>query len=349
MVIAMRPPLAPPEPPPRAAPCRPGAGAPLALAAALLALAACDADLDPQYRVTDLRLLAVRAEVEGSTRADAFPGDTLALEALVANPLGRAPLTVTWYGCPPRADELVLPCVDPEFLRDPQRLARAATADAGAPAPRVIALGAGEALSLRIPALGEPGPASVEAALGFVVRRALERATYRCLLYAELPVVAVAEAGGRRQLALKLLRVTPSEADLAALGASELAGAYLPNVNPEARHVLHAPLGTGGCAGGAVLESGPFPASPTLLCGVPASGSSQAYDQCGPDGPEPTVEDLDWQWYLTAGELPEFDGIGNATGGSVELFPPAQPFTLWAILRDGRGGETWSRFELAAP
>jgi len=73
---------------------------------ALLALGACIDDLAPQYRVTDLRILAVRAEVppaaaDAASFADPMPGETLRLEALVANPLGHAPVTVTWYGCWP--------------------------------------------------------------------------------------------------------------------------------------------------------------------------------------------------------------------------------------------------------
>jgi hypothetical protein len=46
------------------------------------------------------------------------------------------------------------------------------------------------------------------------------------------------------------------------------------------------------------------------------------------------------------GEFPEFSGLGNATGSDVEYTRPAGAFTLWVILRDGRGGAGWKTYAL---
>jgi hypothetical protein len=66
------------------------------LAAAVLSLStvlACGEDLDPGSRVTDLRVLAVRAD-----RPFAQPGEKVTLEALAHDPLGR-PISWGWAAC----------------------------------------------------------------------------------------------------------------------------------------------------------------------------------------------------------------------------------------------------------
>jgi hypothetical protein len=75
---------------------------------------------------------------------------------------------------------------------------------------------------------------------------------------------------------------------------------------------------------------------------------------CGPDGPlrpppeEPDEpESLSWQWYVTDGEFLDVGPVGNATGGTIEFRRPPGPFTIWGILRDGRGGEAWVRRDIA--
>jgi hypothetical protein len=300
-------------------------------AAILLALAACDTDFDPQYLVRDLRVLSLSSHVDGSSLADGRPGDTVVLEALVANPVGRAPVTISWYGCAPTASEALPPCADPDFLRDPGRLATD---------ERILPLGTGESISVAVPDIG--------AALGFVVDVALDEPSFQCRLYAEMPVVAVVEAGDARELAVKRVRLTPKIEDLAR-DAPSLVGAYVQNVNPSVLDVLRAPAGSGFCAGGTAIDEPPFPAGDAVLCGIAASGSVQTFNQCGPAGErDATSEDLTWQWYVTAGEFPEMDGVGNATGGAVDFTRPAVPFTLWAILRDGRGGVAWARRDLPA-
>lgn len=315
-----------------------------ALLAAPLLLVACDTDFDPQYRVEDLRVLALRANATGSLSADVRLGDTLSLEALFFAKAADLPgLTVTWYGCVPGASELLLPCEDPELLAHPERLAAAAAAP---PATRVVELlGAcrpadpDDACGITVPL---PQPAAVQAALDFV----MGLATFPCRPYAELPVVALVEAGGRSALALKTVRIVPTDAELAQRG---LEVRQVLNLNPEIFMVVRAPDAPGSCDGGTpIADPGGFPAGPTVLCAL-SSSAPQELRTCGPGGLEPpSNEAYDWQWYVTAGEFPDEGGIGNATGREIDFVRPAGAFRLWTILRDGRGGVGWLHQDLAA-
>jgi hypothetical protein len=299
---------------------------------ALLALGACIDDLEPQYRVTDLRILAVRAEVEGTGWADAVPGDRVRLEALLANPLGRAPVEVAWYGCWPDLGggrlptDAFLPCLDEAVLRDP---------DALASAPGVFSMGTGATVTWDVPGPSDPAVAAVLASLGQVPP------AYACRLYLELGVVTVVRSGDRREIAVKRLRVTPA--------TSDPEPGYVRNANPAIGDVLRA-SSEEGCASGAPVEDPPFPAARTFLCGFSGLDAAQEVNLCGPDGViGRDAESLTWQWYVTAGEFPEVGGVGNATGDSPEFEATAAPFTLWVILRDGRGGVAWETYPGVAP
>ncbi len=319
--------------------------APLALALA----AACDTNFSPQYLVEDLRILAVRAQVAGSLAADADLGDTVRLSALVANPRGRAPLRVRWATCIPDGTEALPPCLDANALRDLDRL----LAD-----PRVVALGEGTEIEVTVP--------EIAGAFDRIIARAEADPAYACSLYLELPVLVVAEAGGERQLAVKRVRLTPrSETE-----GTDLAGAYVTNSNPVPLAVRRVPEDGVPCAEGVPVlvpcwdasscdgaECGPdgycaaaFPEGRGVLCARPDPGAADPpYNQCAPDGARtPFFESLDWQWYVTAGRFPGFSGVGNATGDDVDFEPPDGAFTIWAILRDGRGGEAWLAREVPA-
>lgn len=319
----------------------------LTAAAALLALAgaaACNTGFAPQYRVEDLRILAVRTHVQGSAAADLRPGDTLVLEALVANPTGRAGLAVDWYGCLPAASERLAACEDASLLADPARLASA---------PGVLSLGSGG------PPAADPAPPSFVTSIAvsvaatpellegtrFVADRARSDPNYRCKLWAELPVVAVARADGRELVAVKRVRVWPTDAQLSAAGFTPAQELENLNLNPAITGVVRAPADRDACTGGAAVDAGPFPAGETVVCG--ASDAGQRFDVCRPG--EPVTEDaeeMSWQWYVTAGEFPEFDGIGNADERDVDFVRPGGAFMLWAIVRDERGGVAWEGFPI---
>lgn len=298
----------------------------LAAPALLLALA-CNTGFEPQYRVRDLRILGVRAQVVGSSSADASPDDTLQLEALVANPLGRAGLAVRWFVCAPPDGASVPPCLEPELLGDPDRLAAAAGVFE---LPR--GTGTGERPpELSLASLPPEARQGLETALQAARDLAAAQPTYQCRLYVEVPLVVVAAAEGRREVAVKRVRLVPPPPW----------GAYAPNANPAVEDVERAPQNPDACLGGASLGPAGFPAGRTVLCGVGDAPGS--YSVCGPDGPEATAyEHQSWQWFTDHGTFPEFDdGVGNATGKHVDFDRPAGEFTLWVVLRDGRGGESW--------
>lgn len=294
---------------------------------ALLA-AACNSGFDPQYRVVDLRILAARSEVVGSGSADAAPGDTLRLEALVANPLRRAPLSVRWFVCAPSAPDEIAACRDPELLRDPDALALQ---------PGVVEVAQGEAVTVALPDVAE--------ALNRAIELASRSPTFQCRLYVEVLVVVVAEAEDQRDVAVKEVRLVPLPGSL----PTGVESHYTVNFNPAIGEVVRDPLDADRCAGGSPLAPDPFPAGQTVLCGRPAPGAAGPYNECDPSGaPSPVLEFLFWQWYVTDGEFPEFDGIGNAVGESVDFGRPQGAFTIWVILRDGRGGVDWVRRDVVA-
>lgn len=300
---------------------------PLLLAAAILS-AACNVDVDPQFRVKDVRILAVRARQSAAplVLADASPGDTLLLDALVANPLDRPGLTVDWFVCLPPASDAVSPCADLATLEDPTRLAPLAAG----PDPTVLVLPPGPSTQLSIPALTD--------ALGWVIRKAVAQPTYACRTYAEVVVVVVAAAGGKRAVAVKTVRVKPPPADITGAGLPDL---YVLNHDPAAADVFRAPADPDACTGGTALAAAPFPAGRTTLCATYDPRSVETYNVCDPGAVTPRDESLGWQWYVTDGDFPDAGGVGNATGDHLDFTRPPGAFTLWAILRDGRGGDDW--------
>jgi len=319
-----------------------------ASALALLALAAsagCNANFAPQYLVQDLRILAIRSAVVGDASstpaADAAPGERLRLTALVANPAGRAPLVARWLTCLPTGTDRLPPCLDPALLREPERLA----ASEG-----VLLLAEGEGLL----AIEEDVPPAVAGALATLVDQAAAEPALQCRLYLELPVVLDVRAGDRRELAVKRVRLVPSP--------EPFADAYLANRDP-ALDSARIDSGDGDACGGGdpvaiacsapaacpglACDAGgvcgvPFPAGRHTLCGRPGVGSIGTFEQCSPDGARTSFfESLSWQWYATGGTFDGTGSVGNATGASIDFTRPAGPFTIWAIVRDGRGGEAW--------
>lgn len=307
------------------------------LALCVLALAACSPSFEPQYLVTDLRILGIRAEADGGPTADPIPGATVVLRALVANPRARPGAIVRWYACVPSASDATAPCADAAMLGDPARL----LAD-----PRVLQIGAcspdpgGECgVAVTLP--------DVTAAIAYALSTAARDPAYACRPYVEWPVLAVGQAAGRQVFALKRIRIVPTAAQLAAQGISQT---YVPNVNPDVTSVVRSRPTWGTCAGGVPVVPGPFPAGETTLCAGASPGAAEDFTACGPAGERSTTrENAAWQWFVTAGKFPEFsDGIGNASRNEPRFERPAGAFTLWVVVRDGRGGEGWVRSDIGA-
>lgn len=322
-----------------------------------LLLAGCNTGFAPQYLVTDLRLLAVRSEVVGAPgdtpSADADLGETVRLSALVANPRGRAPLTVTWATCLPTGTEALPACLDPALLRAPERLLAS---------PDVVVLGRGEglvSLDVAVPDL--------TLAIDALIARARAEPAYQCRLYAELPVVVIAEAEGRREIAVKRVRIAPTRE----VQNTELAGAYLVNLDPGVRSLELDPADEDACLGGAPVAKrcatdadceavgcggdgwcvAAWRTGRATVCGRTVPSSVGPFNQCAPDGSRTAFfESLEWQWYATGGSFETGRTSGNATGSAVEFTRPSGSFTIWALVRDGRGGVGWlARDVPAAP
>lgn len=334
--------------------------------AALLA-SGCNVDAPKQYLVPDLRVLAVRAQVVPATTLAADPqmgatmtgttlspsgGETVQLEALVANPLNRATPTIEWYTCDPQTfANPKPPCFDDAWLGNPSAFATATPADG------VYALGSANPATLAL----ATAPQTLRQAIlqAFWDRVALMLRKPDCDLYVGLQIVVVVRSEGVTEVAVKRVRVVADATLLPYLPNDK----YVPNLNPVAG-ALQANPGvvdtcTGGvplanactpatasvdCAGGACGANGrcALPGGPVTLCAA-ASPPEQAAYSCPPDGSAPTLypETLQWQWYVTAGEIAGTGFQGNATGDHIDLTPPGGAFTLWAILRDGRGGTDW--------
>ncbi len=334
--------------------------------AALAALGGCNTNFAPQYLVRDLRILAARAEVEGNTSLDASDPDTgesVRLTALVANPEGLPDLVVRWKACLPPADlrAEISPCLDPAVLRDPSLLEGRND---------VVDLGTGESIVVAIPPELQP-------VLQALIDRASATPSYACTLYAELPVLAVASAGGRSRMSVQSVRLTPWREVL----GTKLQEAYARNRNPGLTAIRAGATDPDACSDGTEITrscavasdcggsvpcvlSGPpgGPSAPgqcadplppagmtVALCPRPSEGSVQVYKQCNADGTRiEYLEDLSFQWFTTAGTLKEtggssLGGSGNVTGTDVTFEAPAVPYTLWVIVRDGRGGTGWIR------
>ena len=314
----------------------------LLLAAA--ALAACNTGFEPQYRVRDVRILAISSHAQGSNAADVLPGDTLVLKALVANPLNRVGLTVDWVACLPQQSEALSPCLDQAYLRDPASLVAAVGT-----VPGVVSLGSCTCSSESCTsAVSFPLP-DVTAALEFAIYAAQVEPTFECRLYAQLVVVAIASAEGHASTSYKRVQIKPTAAELAA-ASPPVSDRYVLNLNPTVGDVRRNPTDPDACIGGDTVMGGgaalPFPAGQVVLCGRGGDGSIGTYDLCDPGGgTDPASESLDWQWYVTEGEFPdEGGGVGDARGGHVTFQRPAGGFKLWTIVRDGRGGVDWAAY-----
>jgi hypothetical protein len=307
----------------------------------LLLLAACSLGGPQQYRVPDLRILAIRDWVGTTAFADADAGDTVNLEALVANPRGRAGVAVQWYGCAPWTGGPLPGCLDPQRLAHPETLAAA---------PGVLALGGGpvaagiSSTSTVAVALGAL-QAVVGPALDALVASAEADPSLRCRLFIEVPVVAVASAEGVTEVAVKRVRLSPT----AQIRGTALEGIYVLNTNPAIGSFYVNPASGGTCSSGTPIAS-PLPSGEVTLCATLNAGSIQTFNQCQTDGTFTGVDEtMEFQWYVSAGDVAGTSFDGNATDDDLKITPVSGPFTLWAILRDGRGGTSWAVLDLAGP
>jgi hypothetical protein len=326
-----------------------GARAALGGGLALLLGASCVSGFDRNDQiVTNLRILGVRGEVEGSNDlADADVGDTVDLSALLAYPPATGTVTVTWLTCIPLPNRTTTPCTDEGLLRDPPSLIGM---------PGVLTLGTGPSIQVVV-------PDEVQPLLDATLALADQQASAECSLFIELPLIVIAQASDHEVFTTsKSLRLSPYHQ---IEGSSDPNYQYQPNLNPSIDALFLDPPARDTCAGqpvaqtcltaadcgGAACTDGvcPFPDGPQSVCAhIPDTG--ELVTRCGLDGPidmkpeQPTVT-----WYATAGSIGGFSSP-RGTGGGSDLAsrtytnfarPPDGPFTLYAVVRDGRNGEAW--------
>ncbi|MET0411340.1 MAG: hypothetical protein ABW217_08580 [Polyangiaceae bacterium] len=294
---------------------------PLTLLACAMTLG-CQADiLDPGSRVTSLRVLALRAD-----SPYAAPGDTVTLETLSYDPLGR-PLDWAWAACENPATSDVEGC-----------LAKVA-AEAQNGASPLIARGEGlDSLELTIPSttLDALPPEALPAAMVGVVSVACPGAIEIERSLAGLPLRCMDETGSELALdeyVIGLKRIFVRTADR--------------NQNPAIERVT--------------FDGEDWPEDEVKEVD-PCPTDGNTYDDCKvgkhslaafvtPDSFESGVdefgreygESLVVQYYATEG-LFEFEvriGEEPETGWAARSGASGSELTLWFVARDNRGGVSW--------
>jgi hypothetical protein len=266
------------------------------------------------------------------------------LTALIGNPQGLNPVRVVWRTCIPELREAVSPCLDEKYLRDPEGLEKH---------PDVIVLGEGERIEVTIPTLVGP-------LLQSLIDRARSKPEYACSPYVSLPVLITVSGGDQVQRAFKRVRLAPYRA----LDKVYPPSKYVRNLNPVIQGLRRNPTHRSECYGGdrmsqfcqsdadcagAVCSHGlcasPIPHEEQIICSHMGDGSSQIFNECNADGTTRRYyEAMRYQWYATGGSLRQAEDSSDAPSGRrVRFVPPDGPYTLWLIVRDGRGGEHWMR------
>jgi hypothetical protein len=334
------------------------------LAGAAAFAASCESGFDRNDQIVNsLRILGVAEHVDngdGVDWADAEVGDTVELDALVANPANAPDLTVTWLACLPTLTATTTPCIDDAVLRDPVNNLIPLAAN---PSSGVVELGVGASVSYTVPAEAQP-------LLDSLVARADGSANAECAVYVAATIIVIAQSSdGEVFTASKDLRLAPWSKT--GPGATDSAlQYYIRNSNPHIT-ALDIPTDRTACAGQTLVAScetdadcggaagscspdhwcppAPFPDGNQVICGQIPDADVQTYYQCGLNGPTGTLMELPRiTWYQTAGTQASVSNSGP-TGGdpdlasrTFEMFTrPAGPFTLYGVVRDGRDGENW--------
>lgn len=315
-----------------------------ALLIAAAGLLGCESGFDRNDQIVNsLRILGVGAHVDDTTGlgydwADADVGDTVHLQALVANPGGLSTVTITWLACFPIPGQSQ-PCTDPAYLRDPRDVKYLAQD----PSTGVALLGQGETIDYTVPQELKP-------LRDQLLARADASVNAECALYQPIPLLVIAEdsSNGAVFAAVKNVRLSPWKDQ----GSSPHYAYYVRNVNP-AIQGFYIPTSDANCDGQSLTGGGTFPDGSQSIC--LALAPSDSYYTCGLQGPQidhpddaPNVpEQPDVTWYMTGGSLSGYPAPMNGSGGSVtsrtytHFTRPAGPFTIYGVVRDHRDGETW--------
>ena len=301
------------------------------LALVLAAATGCDREFAPPTLVDKLRILGARA-----APPEIRPGRVAALEGLVVDPSrpGRT-FSLFWLACDPDPYNLNRgTCTDLSLFEDPSASLDLST---GELPPGLRGVGLDDRAAYAAPAgtfdvLEPEDPRRAEGTVAQVLMLAVGEPVSPLATQEELARVFERVRAKETQAAVGVFRVRVSES-------------AAPNQNPELVEVRY---GDDAPPPGAhvLLEAG---ANVPLQVSV-SEASLETYTQQAPQGAEEKVEGMRVSWYSTSGrftqekfvlgsELPmEFEAPGP---GRPEDVPEGRGGTLWAVLRDPRGGVAW--------
>ena len=300
----------------------------------LLFVFGCDYGFKPETLVADMRVLGIR-----STPADLSPGETARLEALTPDPTGQ-PTTVLWLGC--EADPFNLnrtACADTQLLDNPGSLAGA---DGGLP-NGVSVIGFNTSAAYRtspglFDVLPSGDPRRQTGTVGQVVAITVAEAVSPVATREELQALFDRVQRKDVKAIVALFRVVISE-------SSER------NSNP-----VVGPLTLDGVAWPDGARVAVKPGAPVTFDVEAPAAAFEAYTTLTPDGPKAQTERLLAAWYSTAGRFSQsstalredvktlFTPPGS--GDPTDVVPDRRAATLWAVVRDTRGGQSWREWPL---
>lgn len=305
------------------------------LIAAILALTGCDWNFRPETLVENMRLIGVRA-----TPADLHPGETAKLDALVLDPSRPGQQnSVLWIGCDPDPFNLNRSvCSDPDLVNDPAKL----TGNTGElpPGVKIIGFNANAAYTAS-PTLFDALPAGDE--------RRISGTAGQVILFAVAEQVA--PNASEEELRALFDRVQKKEVrSVIAIFRIHLSESPERNTNPEVSGLI---------VGG---ERWPAGARVTVLPGEPVRLDLEAPDSTfepftnsTPSGVEQKTERVLTAWYSTTGRFSEERTALREDVTTVFTSPgvdPKDPIperrtgTIYTVLRDTRGGQSWKEFPL---
>jgi hypothetical protein len=307
--------------------------------AALLLCCACEEELRPESLVASMRVLGIR-----SSPADLHPGEIAFLDALVVDPTrpGKKS-TLIWVACDPDQTNLARSaCSDTAQLQDPAALQ---TGEVSALPPGMHLIGFGDRAVYRAPkdVFALAAPDDRRRSVGVV---------------AQVLVVAIAEEVPpevtRPEIEVLLEKVRNKEIrSVIAIFRIRVSEDPQRNTRP-----VIGPLHTGvlSLPEGAHVRLQANVKS-TFVLDAPAS-SFEEFDQLAPDGTvQRRTERLIAAWYGSTGRFstprialgesnPDITEVYTAPGSELDPLPPRRSGTLWAVVRDTRGGLDWAEFPI---
>lgn len=295
---------------------------------AIVVATACGEEPPPATYVDKLRILSVTA-----TPPDLAPGDTAVLKALVVDPSRPGKKnTLVWLACDPDPQDLTRSsCSDVSTLSDP------AAFTGGELPPGVRAIGFGDFAAYK-------APPETFAALDASDTRRIQGAVAQVLLIAiaaEVPPNPTQE-----ELDGLFAKVKSKEiASLIAIFRIRVTEDPERNSNPTVSELK---------VNGQTLPEGAtlrlFPDRDTSLEFIAPNGDFEEYDQLTPEGTETRVEKLIAAFYSTTGRFEqERLELGSGTPQAFQAptnkpsnrFPEDRRGTMWVVLRDTRGGQSF--------